>query len=95
MLFKQGDLDFRQTQFLSAGSRYLLAADPAFQSMERENFSKARRKAALCYLHASQYSKAENVIRMTLENTASDHYVLFLCAARQGLQDKGGYQRSI
>ena len=89
MLFQQGDLVFKQEQYVLAAARYLTAADPAFRSMEVSNFPKARRKAALCFIRASRYDEAEEVILRSTACHASDYYVLFLSAVQQGLQDQG------
>jgi hypothetical protein len=68
----------------------LSACDPLFKVLQDTNFPKARRKAALSLLRAENYTEAEKVIRDAGADTASDHYVLFLSAAQQELQDQGG-----
>ena len=89
MLWKLGDQALKTEKYDLAAEWYLTSTHAIFSSLEESNFPKARRKAAISLLHGKHVEKAEETIRSSTADMASDHYVLFLCAAAQGNESKG------
>lgn len=89
MLWKLGDSAFEQQEYTLASAWYLAATRPVFEALSSTNFPKSRRKAALAELKANRFAKAEHILRLQPADDASDHYVLFLCAALQGREEEG------
>lgn len=89
LIFQIGGRLFQAKQYAEAAEWFLLITHAAFKSSGVATISKGFRKAALCYIHCTEYAKASGVIARCPGNEASIHYVAFLSAAKQGLEDDG------
>ncbi|KAG8907771.1 hypothetical protein FRB99_002270 [Tulasnella sp. 403] len=88
LLFQSGGRFFQSKQYPLAAEWFLLATHQCFESTAAANTSKCLRKAALSYVQAGQYAKATATMSKCPGNEAATHYVLFLSAAYQGLEDE-------
>ncbi|KAG8884008.1 hypothetical protein FRB98_002649 [Tulasnella sp. 332] len=86
LLFQYGSRQHQEKLYLLAANWFDLCTHPAFRSIAGSSHSKCLRKMALCYVEAGQYATASDVIARCPGNEAATHYVVFLCAAYQGLE---------
>ncbi|KZS90228.1 SPO22-domain-containing protein [Sistotremastrum niveocremeum HHB9708] len=88
LLWQCADRQYVAKNWISAAEWYLLATHGAFQSMAQISYSKCFRKAALCYVEAREFAMASTVLRRCPGEEAATHYVMFLAAAHQGMEDE-------
>ncbi|KAF6758826.1 meiosis protein SPO22/ZIP4 like-domain-containing protein [Ephemerocybe angulata] len=75
-------------KWAAAADWYLLGSHQLFRRPSPEMSNKCYRKAALCYIELKEYAKASTVIRRCGSNEAATHYVTFLTAVYQGLENE-------
>lgn len=89
LLFQIGGRHHQEKHFLIAAKWFELCTHPSFRSAAGTNQAKCLRKTALCYIEAGQHAKVAKIVARCPANEAGTHYVAFLCAAYQGIEDEG------
>ncbi|GAA5917135.1 hypothetical protein JCM5296_006593 [Sporobolomyces johnsonii] len=84
-IWRQGDTANGAQRFTEASDWYLLATKPVLQSIEAGTTAKSARKAALSYLEAKQFQRADEVMQLPAaqDDHAKSHFVRFYSAALQ------------
>ncbi|KAF4566535.1 hypothetical protein EYR36_011966 [Pleurotus pulmonarius] len=88
LIWQYGDRDYRAKKWTNAADWYIAGSHQVFRSTRPESSSKCLRKAALCYMEQREFAKATSVIRRCPTNEATTHYIVFLIAVHQGLDDE-------
>ncbi|KAJ7259902.1 meiosis protein SPO22/ZIP4 like-domain-containing protein [Mycena rebaudengoi] len=88
LIWQYGDRHFSAKRWLEAAEWFLVGSHQLFRSGCPTSAAKCFRKAALCYIEQHEYAKASALIRRCPSNEATSHYVLFLTAIHQGLDDE-------
>ncbi|GAA5927429.1 hypothetical protein JCM1841_000470 [Sporobolomyces salmonicolor] len=84
-IWRQGDTANGAQRFTDASDWYLLATKPVLQSIEAGTMAKSIRKAALSYLEAKQFQRADEVMQLPAaqDDLAKSHFVRFYSALLQ------------
>ncbi|KAG7090528.1 hypothetical protein E1B28_009637 [Marasmius oreades] len=88
LLWQYGDRHYSAKRWLPATKWFLSGTHRLLKEVCPTSSSKCYRKAALCHIEQKEYAKASAVIRCCPTNEAATHYVLFLSAVHQGLEDE-------
>ncbi|KAF7340474.1 hypothetical protein MVEN_01967700 [Mycena venus] len=88
LIWQYGDRHFNAKRWAAAADWFLAGTHQLFRASCPASGAKCFRKAALCYIEQHEYAKASAVIRRCPSNEATTHYVLFLTAVHQGLDDE-------
>ncbi|KAJ7474020.1 meiosis protein SPO22/ZIP4 like-domain-containing protein [Mycena latifolia] len=88
LIWQYGDRHFAAKRWSDAADWYLSGSHKLFQTASPTSGAKCFRKAALCYIEQREYARASTVIRRCPSNEATTHYVVFLTAIHQGLDDE-------
>ncbi|KAL0578367.1 sporulation-specific protein 22 [Marasmius crinis-equi] len=88
LLWQYGDRHYSAKRWLEASQWFLAGTHRLLKEVCPTSSSKCYRKAALCHIERKEYAKASAVIRCCSTNEAATHYVLFLTAVHQGLEDE-------
>ncbi|XP_006457544.1 hypothetical protein AGABI2DRAFT_181685 [Agaricus bisporus var. bisporus H97] len=88
LLWQYGDRHYQAKKWPEAAGWFLSGTHHLFKGSSSAAISKCFRKAALCYIEHKEYAKASTVIRRCPTNEATTHYVMFLTAIHQGLDDE-------
>ncbi|KAJ3996387.1 meiosis protein SPO22/ZIP4 like-domain-containing protein [Lentinula boryana] len=88
LLWQYGDRHYHAKRWLLAADWFAAGSHRLFRAQHSTSASKCHRKAALCYIEQREYSRAAAVIRCCPSNEAATHYLAFLVATFQGLEDE-------
>ncbi|KAF5385597.1 hypothetical protein D9757_006758 [Collybiopsis confluens] len=88
LLWQYGDRHYYAKRWTEAADWFGAGTHRLFRVNDSFSASKCYRKAALCYLEQREYSRATAMIRCCPSNEAATHYVAFLIATHQGLDDE-------
>ncbi|KAJ3735950.1 meiosis protein SPO22/ZIP4 like-domain-containing protein [Lentinula guzmanii] len=88
LLWQYGDRHYHAKRWLLAADWFAAGSHRLFRAQHSTSASKCHRKAALCYIEQHEYSRAAAVIRCCPSNEAATHYLAFLVATSQGLEDE-------
>ncbi|KAF7367752.1 hypothetical protein MSAN_00839200 [Mycena sanguinolenta] len=88
LIWQYGDRHFHAKRWSAAADWFLVGSHQLFGASCPTSGAKCFRKAALCYIEQHEYAKASAVIRRCPSNEATTHYVMFLTAVHQGLDDE-------
>ncbi|KAJ6568977.1 meiosis protein SPO22/ZIP4 like-domain-containing protein [Mycena capillaripes] len=88
LIWQYGDRQFNAKRWSAAADWFLAGSHQIFRATCPTSGAKCFRKAALCYIEQREYARASAVIRRCPSNEATTHYVLFLTAVHQGLDDE-------
>ncbi|KAE9404331.1 hypothetical protein BT96DRAFT_853832, partial [Gymnopus androsaceus JB14] len=88
LLWQYGDRHYHAKRWSEAADWFSAGSHRLFRVNDPSSASKCYRKAALCYIEQHEYSRAAAVIRCCPSNEATTHYVAFLTAIHQGLDDE-------
>ncbi|KAJ3982962.1 meiosis protein SPO22/ZIP4 like-domain-containing protein [Lentinula detonsa] len=88
LLWQYGDRHYHAKRWLLAADWFAAGSHRLFRAQHSTSASKCHRKAALCYIEQHEYSRAAAVIRCCPSNEAATHYLAFLVATFQGLEDE-------
>ena len=83
VLWKLGDWAFVESDCNRAAAWYLLSTHQVFGGENTSNCKKAVRKASLCYLRDGNIAEAQRHLLASSAQSASDAYILYLCALRE------------
>lgn len=83
VLWKLGDWAFVESDCDRAAAWYLLSTHQVFGAEDASNRKKAVRKASLCYLRDGNIAEAQRHLLASSARSASDAYILYLCALRE------------
>ncbi|KAH7881641.1 uncharacterized protein C8R40DRAFT_57431 [Lentinula edodes] len=88
LLWQYGDRHYHGKRWSQAAEWFAAGGHPLFKVHGSSSASKSYRKAALCYIEQREYSRSAAVIRSCPSNEAATHYLAFLIATYQGLEDE-------
>ncbi|TFK38784.1 meiosis protein SPO22/ZIP4 like-domain-containing protein [Crucibulum laeve] len=88
LIWQYGDRHYHAKRWSQAADWYLAGSHELFRKSSLSTSSKCFRKAALCHIEQREYAKASTVIRRCPTSEATTHYVIFLTAIHQGLEDE-------
>ncbi|PPQ65610.1 hypothetical protein CVT24_011819, partial [Panaeolus cyanescens] len=88
LLWQYGGRHYKAKRWNEAADWYLAGSHKLFKANSQVSEVKCFRKAALCYLEQREFMLASTVIRRCPVNEAPTHYVMFLVAVYQGLEDE-------
>ncbi|KAF5347040.1 hypothetical protein D9758_011629 [Tetrapyrgos nigripes] len=88
LLWRYGDRHYNAKRWSEAADWFVAGSHRLLRDVSPTSTSKCFRKAALCYMEQKQYARASVVIRRCPSNEAATHYVTFLIAIHQGLDDE-------
>ncbi|KAJ7791757.1 meiosis protein SPO22/ZIP4 like-domain-containing protein [Mycena olivaceomarginata] len=88
LIWQYGDRHFNAKRWSAAADWFLAGSHQLFRAGCPASGAKCFRKAALCYIEQHEYAKASAVIRRCPSNEATTHYVVFLTAVHQGLDEE-------
>ncbi|KAJ7088423.1 meiosis protein SPO22/ZIP4 like-domain-containing protein [Mycena belliarum] len=88
LIWQYGDRHFNAKRWAEAADWFLAGSHKLFRATSPTSEAKCYRKAALCYIEQREYATASTVIRRCPANEATTHYVIFLTAVHQGLDDE-------
>ncbi|KAK7461310.1 sporulation-specific protein 22 [Stygiomarasmius scandens] len=88
LLWQYGDRHYNAKRWSEAADWFVTGSHRLLRDVSPTSSSKCFRKAALCYIEQKQYARASVVIRRCLSNEAATHYITFLTAIHQGLEDE-------
>ncbi|KAK0446558.1 uncharacterized protein EV420DRAFT_1313772 [Desarmillaria tabescens] len=88
LLWQYGDRHYHAKRWSDAADWFIAGSHKLFRENCPTSSSKCHRKAALCYIEHREYAKASAVIRRCPITEAATHYVIFLTAVHQGIDDE-------
>ncbi|KAJ4477669.1 meiosis protein SPO22/ZIP4 like-domain-containing protein [Lentinula edodes] len=88
LLWQYGDRHYHGKRWSQAAEWFAAGGHPLFKVHGSSSASKSYRKAALCYIEQREYSRSAAAIRSCPSNEAATHYLAFLIATYQGLEDE-------
>lgn len=88
LIWQYGGRHYKAKRWSEAAEWYIAGSHQLFRSHGLSSSSKCFRKAALCYIEKREYAHASTVIRRCPTNEATTHYVIFLTAVHQGLENE-------
>ncbi|KAJ4485242.1 hypothetical protein J3R30DRAFT_3282666 [Lentinula aciculospora] len=88
LLWQYGDRHYHAKRWSQAADWFAAGSHQLFKVQNSDSASKCYRKAALCYIELREYSRAAAVIRCCAPDEAATHYLAFLVAIHQGLEDE-------
>ncbi|KAF5376865.1 hypothetical protein D9615_007266 [Tricholomella constricta] len=88
LLWQYGDRHYHAKKWSEAAGWFVAGSHNLFRTNSPTASAKCFRKAALCYIEQREYARASTVIRRCSTNEAKTHYVMFLIAIHQGLEDE-------
>jgi len=89
LLWQFGDRHYHAKRWSQAADWFLAGTHSIFSSMVRSTEAKCYRKAALSLIQGKEYARAYAAIRHCPKEESATHYVLFLTAVYQGLEEEG------
>jgi len=95
LLWQYGDRHYHAKRWSEAADWYIAGSHKLFRIGGPTASAKCFRKAALCHIEQREYARASVVIRRCPNNEAKTHYVMFLTAVHQGLEDEGWYPKAL
>ncbi|KAH7330708.1 hypothetical protein B0J17DRAFT_580131, partial [Rhizoctonia solani] len=87
VLWRNGEASYKAKKWVEAAEWFVLSASPAFQTMVSAQ-PKCIRKAALCYIQQGEYAQASILISRCAQDESATHYIRFLAAVHQGLEEE-------
>ncbi|CAE6430476.1 unnamed protein product [Rhizoctonia solani] len=87
VLWRNGEASYKAKKWVEAADWFVLSASLAFHSMVGAQ-SRCIRKAALCYIQQGEYAQASMLISRCSQDESATHYVRFLTAVHQGLEEE-------
>jgi len=88
LLWQYGDRHYHAKEWSQAADWFVAGSHQLFRNSSPTASAKCFRKAALCYIEQREYAQASTMIRRCPTNEAKTHYVMFLIAVYQGLEDE-------
>ncbi|KAJ7691328.1 meiosis protein SPO22/ZIP4 like-domain-containing protein [Mycena rosella] len=88
LIWQYGDRHFGAKRWAEAADWFLAGSHALFRAGCPSSGAKCFRKAALCYIERHEYARAAAVVRRCPGDEATTHYVEFLAAVHQGLDDE-------
>ncbi|KAK0232662.1 hypothetical protein IW262DRAFT_1260291, partial [Armillaria fumosa] len=88
LLWQYGDRHYHAKRWSDAADWFIAGSHRLFRETCPGSSGKCHRKAALCYIEHREYAKASAVIRRCPITEAATHYVIFLTAVHQGIDDE-------
>ncbi|KAJ7160549.1 meiosis protein SPO22/ZIP4 like-domain-containing protein [Mycena crocata] len=88
LIWQYGDRHFNAKRWTEAADWFLAGSHKLFATSCPTSGAKCFRKAALCYIEQREYARAATVVRRCPADEAKTHYVVFLTAVHQGLDDE-------
>ncbi|THU92597.1 hypothetical protein K435DRAFT_726088 [Dendrothele bispora CBS 962.96] len=88
LLWQYGDRHYNAKRWSEAADWFVAGSHRLLKDVSPTSASKCFRKAALCHIEQKQYARASVVIRRCPVNEAATHYVIFLTAIHQDLEDE-------
>ncbi|KAH7884118.1 hypothetical protein F5I97DRAFT_1969338 [Phlebopus sp. FC_14] len=88
LIWQYGDRHYHASRWAEAADWFMCGTHAMFSCLGSSSSSKCFRKAALCYLQQKEYAQAASTIRRCPRDGATNHYVAFLIAVHQGLEDE-------
>ncbi|RDB27351.1 TPR repeat-containing protein ZIP4 [Hypsizygus marmoreus] len=88
LLWQYGDRHYHAKKWSEAADWFVAGSHKLFRTNSPATSAKCFRKATLCYIEQREYARASTVIRRCPTNEAKTHYVIFLIAVHQGLEDE-------
>ncbi|KAF8883838.1 hypothetical protein BD779DRAFT_1674370 [Infundibulicybe gibba] len=87
LIWQYGDRHSHTKKWKEAANWFLAGSHQLFRASNPGIGPKCFRKAALCYIEQREYARASTVIRQCPPDAATTHYIIFLTAVHQGLED--------
>ncbi|KAF8168527.1 meiosis protein SPO22/ZIP4 like-domain-containing protein [Crassisporium funariophilum] len=88
LLWQYGGRHYKAKRWSEAADWYITGSHKLFRTNSPSSAAKCFRKAALCHIEKREYAQASTVIRRCPTNEAPTHYVIFLAAVHQGLEEE-------
>ncbi|PPQ99580.1 hypothetical protein CVT26_008401 [Gymnopilus dilepis] len=88
LLWQYAGRQYKSKKWSEAAQWYLAGSHGVFKACGHSSSAKCFRKAALCHIEEREYSSAANAIRRCPTNEAATHYIIFLTAIHQGLENE-------
>ncbi|KAF8798208.1 hypothetical protein BYT27DRAFT_7236741 [Phlegmacium glaucopus] len=88
LIWQYGGRHYKAKRWSDAADWYIAGSHKLFRTNSPTSTAKCFRKAALCHIERREYAQASRVIRLCPLNEAPTHYVMFLTAVHQGLEDE-------
>ncbi|KAK0475156.1 hypothetical protein IW261DRAFT_1595606 [Armillaria novae-zelandiae] len=88
LLWQYGDRHYHAKRWSDAADWFVAGSHGLFWERCPGSSAKCLRKAALCYIEHREYARASAVIRRCPITEAATHYVIFLTAVHQGIDDE-------
>ncbi|KIK65861.1 hypothetical protein GYMLUDRAFT_950153 [Collybiopsis luxurians FD-317 M1] len=88
LLWQYGDRHYYAKRWSEAADWFGAGTHRLFRINDSFSATKCYRKAALCYIEQREYSRASAMIRCCPSDEATTHYVAFLIAIHQGIDDE-------
>ncbi|KIM47342.1 hypothetical protein M413DRAFT_23558 [Hebeloma cylindrosporum] len=88
LIWQYGGRHYKSKKWSEAADWYLAGSHNLFKTKSPSSSAKCFRKAALCYIEQRDYALASTAIRRCPTNEAPTHYLSFLTAMNQGLEDE-------
>ncbi|CAE6451343.1 unnamed protein product [Rhizoctonia solani] len=87
VLWRNGEASYKAKKWVEAAEWFVLSASPAFQTMIGAQ-PRCIRKAALCYIQQGEYAQASILVSRCSQDESATHYIRFLAAVHQGLEEE-------
>ncbi|KAF8179159.1 meiosis protein SPO22/ZIP4 like-domain-containing protein [Pholiota molesta] len=88
LIWQYGGRYYKAKKWSEAADWYMAGSHSLFKAHSPLSSAKCFRKAALCHIEQRDYALASTIIRRCPNNEASTHYVIFLTAIHQGLENE-------
>ncbi|KAF5312423.1 hypothetical protein D9619_003715 [Psilocybe cf. subviscida] len=88
LIWQYGSRHYKEKKWQEAADWYMAGSHVLFRKHSPSSMTKCLRKAALCHIEHKSYALASTVIRRCTANEAATHYVAFLTALHQGLENE-------
>ncbi|KAF8957067.1 meiosis protein SPO22/ZIP4 like-domain-containing protein [Flammula alnicola] len=88
LIWQYGGRHYKAKKWSEAADWYMAGSHSLFRMHSPSSAAKCFRKAALCHIEQGEYATASTVIRRCPTNEAPTHYVIFLTAVHQGLENE-------
>ncbi|KAJ7585355.1 meiosis protein SPO22/ZIP4 like-domain-containing protein [Mycena floridula] len=88
LMWQYGDRHYHAKKWSEAAGWFIAGTHELFQTSAPTSTSKCLRKAALCYIEQREYARASTVIRRCPSDEAATHFIMFLAAVHQGLEEE-------
>ncbi|KAF8880917.1 meiosis protein SPO22/ZIP4 like-domain-containing protein [Gymnopilus junonius] len=88
LIWQYGGRRYNSKKWLEAAQWYTAGSHGVFKASGPSTSAKCFRKAALCHIEQREYALASTIIRRCSTNEAATHYIIFLTAIHQGLENE-------